>query len=298
MRKTLLRRFETNMVPQILLIFWLLVSCPPHHAQQQESAQELSTVPGTVDVADGSPVSLSDARRVLLKPSLGPDGVSEIVIRTEVTIGNTSGRPIRQLCLDVCYGGNKTNFTAIYSIGASEVRRHSYTTMHLRGGPVPDGPSWALTVRVKGAKFEDGTHWAAPRLSSSPLVLPFIRQEETPLTLRNCNWRNDSYSTELWSVEPHIAAYRLGTVKDVPGDFEVKLGKWVDLSEGDHERRSIFTDSGTSLGPDDLLAKESSQRTLSDGKVITQSFGVAIFVAEVRFTDGRIWRQDLTRDAL
>jgi len=71
------------MVPQILLIFWLLVSCPPHHAQQQESAQELSTVPGTVDVADGSPVSLSDVRKVLLKPQLGPDGVSEIVIRTD-----------------------------------------------------------------------------------------------------------------------------------------------------------------------------------------------------------------------
>jgi hypothetical protein len=70
------------------------------------------------------------------------------------------------------------------------------------------------------------------------------------------------------------------------------------LSEGDHERGSFFTDNGTSLGPDDLLAKESNSRTLSDGRVITQSFGVAIFAAEVRFTDGRIWRQDMTRDAL
>jgi hypothetical protein len=115
--------------------------------------------------------------------------------------------------------------------------------------------------------------------------------------MRNCNWRDDTYSTELWPVEHQIVAYRLGTVKDIPGTFEVRLGKWVELSE-EPRTGSSFIDQGTSLAPTDLLPKESEVRTLSDGRVMTQSFGVAIFVAEVRFADGRVWRQELTRDAL
>ena len=292
------------MVAQLLL-FLLIVSSPPQQAQQQNSAQEWSTVPGTVDVAEGSPVALSDARRVLLKEPPGADGRSWIVIRAETTIENTSGRPIRRLCLALSYGGNKTQpavadgiRVAADGIRANEVRRYSDTTMHVRGGPVPDGPDWDLTIRVRGAEFEDGTHWAAPRLSSSPLSVPLIQQRGTPLDLRNCIWRNDSYSAVLWAVEPRIVAYRLGSVKDIPGDFEVRLGKWVELSEGEHDRGSTFTEDGTSLGPNDLFAKESAQRTLSDGRVITQSFGVAIFVAEVRFANGRVWHQDLSRDAL
>ena len=169
--------------------------------------------------------------------------------------------------------------------------------MHVRG-TVPDGPEWALTIRVRGVEFEDGTHWAAPRIVSSPLTNPAIQQRGSPLTIRNCNWRNDTYATELWAVEPKIVAYRLGTVKDTTDYFAVRLGKWVELSDGEHDRGSIFTDDGTSLGPNELFPKESDVRTLSDGRVITQSFGVAIFVAEVRFADGRVWRQDLTRNGL
>src|SRR5262245_29143334 len=144
------------MVASVLLL-WLAVSCPPQRAQAQaqDSAQELSNVPGTIDVVEGTPVTLSEARRVLLKPSLGPDGVSEIVIRVETTIANSSGRPIKELCLSLCFGSNKTEFTAEYRIGAAEVRRYSHVSMHVRGGTVPDGREWALTVRVRGAQFED-----------------------------------------------------------------------------------------------------------------------------------------------
>ena len=162
---------------------------------------------------------------------------------------------------------------------------------------MPDGPNWALTVRVRGAEFEDGSHWAAPRLSSSPLITAQIVRQRSPLYMRNCNWRNDTYVAELRPVEHQIVAYRLGTVKDIPGTFEVRLGKWVELSE-EPDRGNSFVDEGASLGVDDLFPKESEVRTLSNGRVMTQTFGVAIFVAEVRFANGRIWRQVLTRDAL
>jgi len=164
---------------------------------------------------------------------------------------------------------------------------------------VPDGPEWALTVRVRGAEFEDGTHWAAPRLSSSPLYFPFIRQPGSSLQMLDCQWKGDTYFVRLLphSVPP-VVAYRLGCVKDIPGDFEVKLGKWVELSVDEHDRGSSFIDEGTSLGPTDLFPKESEVRTLSGGGVITHSFGVGIFLAEVRFADGRVWHQDLSRNAL
>jgi hypothetical protein len=117
------------------------------------------------------------------------------------------------------------------------------------------------------------------------------------MTITARHWEDGTYSAWLrpHSV-PEIVAYRLGTVKDTPTDFEVKVGKWVELSESDRGRG--FTDNGTSLGPDDLLPRESDRRILSDGSVITQSFGVGIFVAEVRFAGGRVWHQDLTREAL
>jgi len=164
---------------------------------------------------------------------------------------------------------------------------------------VPDGPEWALIVRVRGAEFEDGTHWAAPRLSSSPLYFPFIRQPGSSLQMLNCQWKGDTYSAWFFPhSSPPIVAYRLGCVKDIPGDFEVKLGRWVEVSQGEHDRGSSFVDEGTSLGPTDLFPKESEVRTLSGGGVITHSFGVGIFIAEVRFADGRVWRQDLSRNAL
>jgi len=105
-----------------LVPLWFALLWFPHYPQAQESAQELSNVPATMDVPDGSPVALSEARRVLLRPSLGTDGVREIVIRAETTIENNSGRAIRQIYLTLCFGGNKTGFTAVYRIGPSEVR--------------------------------------------------------------------------------------------------------------------------------------------------------------------------------
>ena len=92
--------------------------------------------------------------------------------------------------------------------------------------------------------------------------------------------------------DDNLVAYRLGILKDGP-TFEVRLGKWIELTD-QQKRDRTAVDSG-SLDPDQLFSAESFERCPRGG---TELGGVAFFVAELKFADSRIWRQDLTRDGL
>jgi hypothetical protein len=95
-----------------------------------------------------------------------------------------------------------------------------------------------------------------------------------------------------------VVAYRLGVVKDTAGDFEIQLGEWVELNDEQTNQRAIFADEATSLKAEQIFPRTAYRGFGGPSREIIEWGGVAIFVAELRFADGRTWQQGLTREAL
>jgi hypothetical protein len=90
-------------------------------------------------------------------------------------------------------------------------------------------------------------------------------------------------------------------MKDTPKGFEVKLGRWTTLGSFTSERNTYIpikaSDPDASLTPDEMFPKESYTRHRR-GKAITTPGGVAVFIAEVKLSNGKTWKQCKERAAL
>ena len=285
------------LIVYVLFPYWSTVT----NAVQLAKPGAQNTVTGSVLNTDASPVELSDATYTLENKESEPQTFH---VAQAVKIRNVSGRAIRRLSLrfvlhhasvseDIC-SASMIDHVAVDRIAAAETR--DFTTNHLTLG-LTGKNDLTLTVLAAGVEFEDGLHWAAPRRELCPLFRESLSQPGSFLMIRECTLTDSSYSCTLEVADPQIVAYRLGLVSDTESGFVVRKGVWVELSHLERVRGARFVDAGKSLSPELLFPRETSVSTVQ-GKQVTNLAGVALFVAELRFADGRRWRQDTTRDSL
>ena len=282
----------------VLFFCWLSAVYPG----QLSTADEQTTVAGNTQATTGSPVELSDASYTLLR--FKSEASKFQLVAEAVRIRNVSGRAIRRLSLrfvlnhlgfseDVCRGSVR-GFIAVDELAAGETR--DFTNDRIKTTWFAQKNDLALTVIAAGAEFTDGSHWAALRSQWCPLSADCLSQPGS-LMSRECKLTDDTYSFLLEVGDPQIVAYRLGIVRDTADSFEVRMGDWIELTDDQRARGARLVDAGKSLSSKLIFPRQAVVSTVGE-KQITTLVGVAIFVAELRFADGRIWSQDPSREAL
>jgi hypothetical protein len=261
--------------------------------QVQSAPDGPTIIRGRTEAVEGSPVVLFDARYELVRPASTP---GETKVLGRVKIENVSGRPIRVLMLRFAY---KLRFSmnVVANLGAlrtGESRDYKVENMNLAENMVssPGANGMTLTVMATGAEFEGGSHWAAPRTQSRPLGSLCLNKAGAYLTPRSWQIDRAPYNALFEVLDPGIVAYRLGTVTDTPSSFAVTLGEWADLAEPERRRGGQIAEPGRSLKANQILGESEASGTM------THPAEAGIFVAELRLADGRVWRQDTSREEL
>ena len=72
----------------------------------------------------------------------------------------------------------------------------------------------------------------------------------------------------------------------------------MELSKVKRDQSGRFVDSGQSLDADQMFAIGADAKAGGVERMMTEQAGVAIFVAALRFADGRVWLQDTSRQEL
>ncbi|HZS09730.1 MAG TPA: hypothetical protein VFD58_33195 [Blastocatellia bacterium] len=158
-----------------------------------------------------------------------------------------------------------------------------------------------LKVRLLGVEFVGGKKWVSERTVEYPLdPQRFLLHGSCPLSVRSGNRRGDAFFVKLRMNEDQVTGYRVGMVRDLPGKFEVRLGAPVALevpARKDSEL-TINSDHPKELGftAGEIFQTEMWTRVTRDGRTITATVGVAFFIAEVTFADGRVWHKELSRE--
>jgi hypothetical protein len=284
------------MLKRLLFVVVLLSPNAVTYAGQTDQSPEPATVEGTIESLSGSPVRLLYPSYQLIQGSSNPKKFQ--ITGHQVRVENTSGRTIRRLRMkfvyaqDVgCCSSSGAEVVDWLAAGESRVLKSS----HFRMSWVAATNDMTMTVMPTGAEFGDGSHWAAPRSARYPLFAEALSLPESHLIIRQCSWVGESYKALLDPGQTKIAAYRLGVVKDTPDGFDLRLGNWIHLTDTDSR---IITDESASLSPDQVFPRENYTFVMRNGRTITHLGGVAIFVAELEFIDGKTWRQNTSRDAL
>lgn len=269
---------------------------------QLSNRVEGTTVEGKTRATTGSPVELSNARYTLLRFLSEPKKLQ--LVSEAVTVRNVSGRRIRRLRLmfylhhprvseDMCHASVSPKI-AVDDLAAGETQDR--VDDHIKMTWFAENNDLALTVLAVGAEFTDGSHWAAPRSERCPLTAECL-SKRGPLMTRECSFGNDVYSFTLEVTDSKIVAYRLGVVSDTTASFEVRTGDWIELTDEQRVRGARLVDAGKSLSSTTVFPRLAYVKTVA-GKQIDFLAGTSIFVAELRYEDGHIWRQDLSREAL
>lgn len=265
--------------------------CSTYGARSQSTATNKSTVHGTVESFAGGPVVLSDAWYTVANPGRA-HGTFQIN-GNGVKVQNVSGQAIRVLYLGFAWKGGFTMRVAVAIDGLSPGETREYSGKDMRAELLSDPANMTLNVMPTGVAFEDGSHWAAPRTQSGSLVTRLV-QFISYLRVRDCKVADGTYEVSIDNVDPKIVAYRLGAIKDTPDSFQVSLGRWVNLTEVERDQKGSFVDSGQSLkSPSKDVSATASRDTTG-----SLESGLAIFVAALKFVDGRVWYQDTRRQEL
>lgn len=157
-----------------------------------------------------------------------------------------------------------------------------------------------FTARVLAVEFADGSRWVLPR-SFDPFPLNCSLSQQSPVVFAICKSIAPSYQATLRFHTDNVLAYRLGVVKDTMDSFEVRLGEWVNLPQPPAKGAEIeikATDENPSVTQDKIFPQEPHlfQRKRSVARDLKG--GAALFVAEVKFADGKSWAQSLKREDL
>jgi hypothetical protein len=282
----------------LIVCVLLLVSLSPTLAQESsQSVLESHVVPGTVADVPESPVQLAEPSYGFERSTDAPDKLQ--ITGGAVTVTNISGRDIQQVYLIFTFKhrasyGSLENRSTVDQLHAGETRV-AQSKITIRGFV---SQNWTLTVTPTGARFADGVYWAAPRENRRPLLMERLSQPSSYLRVRSVRWTDNAYQAALQVDNAKVTAYRLGIVKDTADSFEVRIGRWVKLNDEQTNNHALFTDESNSLNAEQVFARQAYTRPGAQGKEIVDWGGVAIFIAELRFADGRTWRQDTTREAL
>lgn len=288
----------------LLVAFCLLAFSSIALPQTQELPQDkMMLVEGLVETAAGCPVVLSGTkhrRPKILKPQ---DGLQKVY--DQVEIENISGKPLKKVIVAFRHDGPKGGMlrtdSASTAIGVGEKLDFKKSYQIGSGDRTTEGYNGVYTALVLAVEFDDGTHWVKPRTADDPMTWQALHLQPAPLVVKKCDDIDGSYRATLLTRSNQVVAYRLGVVKDLPNNFEVRLGEWMAMPEAvtpeQAEIKISATDPKVSL-PQSWLFKREKVRFERLGYPVSQIAGVALFVAEVKLADGTIWKQNLTRDEL
>jgi hypothetical protein len=259
------------------------------------------TVQGTVEVENDCPVALSNVWMEVAENQ--PPPYRSAIQQEQVEITNRSHRDIKKIGLAIIQefetGELGIVFPSFANLKTGETR-----TAVFKGSTKTSFPKLnaTLKIRVTGVSFADGTRWVPPRSTELHLFFCTLRHPDTPLLIVKCNNLEKDHRFRLSSRANNIAAFRLGVVKDTPQTFAVKLGEWVNLDAATVVKKNEFeiasSANQTGLKQSDFYPFELFTRYTQRGEAMKIRHGVAMFVAEVKFADGTIWKQDLRREYL
>lgn len=268
--------------------------------QQVQPESKRLVIPGSAEIAEGCPVSLSDANFVRLEHSLAKYRFE--IVQTEVKIHNLSERKIRRLMIgfefENSHGGSSSLMHSVDAIGVNENHRVIATNMSIKSNSETD--FGYFSAKVLSIEFEDRSHWVAPR-SFWVFPLQSYFHQHGPLTVRMCEKIDSSYEATLRFNSDEVMAYRLGVVRDTINGFEVRLGDWVYMPASPAKGSDLpikASDENASLTQDRIFPLEEHSILTKSGIVKNLRGGVSIFVAEAKLMDGKIWSQSLKREDL
>lgn len=273
-------------------------------AQTQEPPQDkMMLVEGLVETAAGCPVELSEPKYRRPRILTPQDGLKEVY--EEVKIENISGKAIKKVVVAFRYdgpdGGMMRLDKATKPIGIGKVLVSKHTYQIGSGDRTVEGYNGVFTALAVAVEFEDDTHWVKPRTPDDQLVVlrQALNNQPSPLVVVRCDNIDESYRAALQTRSNEVVAYRLGVVKDLPNDFEVRLGEWMTMPEAvtpEHTEIKISAaDPKVSLPQSWLFKREKVRRNATSGSFLA---GVMLFVAEVKLADGTVWKQNLSREEL
>ncbi len=288
----------------LLVAFCLLAFSSIALPQTQELPQDkMMLVEGLVETAAGCPVALSEPTFRRLRILTPQDGLKEV--HEEVKIENISGKAIRKVIVAFRYdgpdGGMMRLDRATKPIGIGEVLVSKHTYKVGSGDKTVEGYNGVFTALAIAVEFEDDTHWVKPYTADDQLIImrQALSNQPSPLVVARCDNIDEGYRATLQTRSDGVVAYRLGVVKDLPDNFDVRLGEWIAMPETvtpkNTEIKISAADPKVSLPQSWLFKREKVRRNATTGSFLA---GGALFVAEVKLADGTIWKQNLTRDEL
>ncbi|MGE0126920.1 MAG: hypothetical protein AB7U82_02355 [Blastocatellales bacterium] len=290
------------LIQRLLLVVAIPLSLQSGVAFSQDQQMVKSrVVKGYTEVADGCPVTLSDATYLLTEYFGGEQKYK--ITKESVKITNASARGIAKVIVSFSFEGGGGMGMIITQAGPIPIGE---TYNQVSGGYLESPGSHnghPMIVRPFAVEFADGTHWIAPRTPYNRLRWMSLIKQLGPLTVRECRDLNKSYRAVVKVNLDHVVAYRLGVVKDTPSGFEVRLGRWVDAPQPtaskDGPRFAISAnDEVVSLTQAEIFRPEKHIATYRDRTSSTDYCGVALFVAGVRLADGTVIEQNLDRNEL
>ncbi|MEP7342998.1 MAG: hypothetical protein ABI977_35045, partial [Acidobacteriota bacterium] len=276
-------------------------SAIPQSTQQFQSVTRRSVIPGSAETAEGCPVTASDASFVLLEHSAAEHRFE--VVQNQVKLHNVSSRAIRRVHVGFEFeypegGLTRGRHRMDEGLAENESRIFTATNMSYKTNSIRSVGYFA--ARVLAVEFADGARWIVPR-SFDPIPLNICLSQQSSVVFANCKSIDPSYQATLRFHSDKVLAYRLGVVKDTMDSYEVRLGEWVNLPRPPAKGSEIeiqATDENPSLAPDKIFLLEPHLFQRKHGVARDRKGGVALFVAEVKFTDGKDWIQSLKREDL
>lgn len=273
-------------------------------AQAQGSPQDkMLLVEGSVETFAGCPVILSEPKYLRPRIITPQDGM--VKVYEEVKIQNLSGKAIRKVIVGFRHngpdGGMMRGDTETKPIGVNDELAFKHTYKIGSGDKSSEGYNGVFTALVIAVEFEDNTHWVKPYTAGDQLIMmaQSLNRQPAPLVVSRCENIDESYRATLLTRSDQVVAYRLGVVKNLPNNFEVRLGEWMAMPDAVTPERTEIkisaADPKVSLPQAWLFKREKVRRNEFTGSFLA---GVALFVAEVKLADGTIWKQYLTRDEL
>lgn len=260
------------------------------------------TIEGTVVNELGSPVTLSDASMEVIENQPAP--YRSAIVQQQVRISNNTDREIKRIGLVISIESDNGGVgSSLPVVDWTRLKEGGLSIHNMRMSyPMIPVISETLTIRISGVSFADGSRWVPPRSNDFPMYSYLIRHRNSPLRVFDHRKIANDYRMKMKLTADNIVAYRLGILKDTPQEFSVRLGEWVNLDQATITKNKEIEILGLTekLGfrKEDIFKPELHTRYSRTGQATKLEHGVAFFVAEVRFADGKVWQQNIAREFL
>lgn len=259
------------------------------------------TIEGMVVNELGSPVTLSDASMEVIENQSEPNRSSNV--HHQVRILKNTDLDIKTVGLIISMEFDSGSIITLpTTVEWKRLNDGRLSIQNMKMSQPEPLITDRLIFRISGVSFTDGSRWVPPRSDNFLMYASSIRNRNSPARISDYRKIANDYRMKLKFTTDNIVAYRLGILKDTPQEFSVRLADWITIDQSVVSKNKEIEILGSTemLGfkKEDIFKPESHTRYSRTGQVIKREHGVAFFVAEVRFADGKVWQQNIAREFL